>query len=234
MSLTRHLQETQARVSQLIDSVCTKWLSFPVNRSNTLPPDNLLEATMTPSEPHDVTQLLLAWRNGDPQALDKLTPLVYHELRRLAAGYMRREREGHTLQATALVNEAYLQLIDQQRVHWQNRAHFIGIAARLMRRILVDHARAHATAKRGQGAAPLPLNEAKDTPDKAAPNVIALDDALHDLAKYDERKCQIIELRYFGGLSMEEIAAVTELSIATIRRDLRMAEAWLGRQMQKQ
>lgn len=232
MSLTRHLQQTQARVSQLIDSVCTKWLLSPARHTDVLPPDDLPEVSMT-EPPHDVTQLLLAWRNGDPQALEKLTPLVYDELRRLAAGYLRREREGHTLQATALVNEAYLQLIDQQRVDWQNRAHFIGIAARLMRRILVDHARAHATAKRGQGAVPLPLNEAKDTPGNTAPNVIALDDALHALAKYDERKCQIIELRYFGGLSMEEIAAVTELSIATIRRDLRMAEAWLGRQMQK-
>ena len=233
MSLTRHLQQTQARVGQLIDAVCTKWLPFPVNRSDTLPPDNLPEATMTPSEPHDVTQLLLAWRNGDAQALEQLTPLVYDELRRLAASYMRREREGHTLQATALVNEAYLQLIDQQHVDWQNRAHFIGIAARLMRHILVDHARAHATAKRGQGVVLLPLDHAKDAPGQPAPNVIALDDALHALAKYDERKCLIIELRYFGGLSIDEIGEVTGLSAATIRRDLRMAEAWLGRQMQK-
>lgn len=189
---------------------------------------------MTTSDPHDVTQLLLAWRSGDEQALAKLTPLVYGELHRLAARYLRREREGHTLQATALVNEAYLQLIDQQRVAWQNRAHFIGIAAHLMRQILVDHARARATAKRGHGLAPLPLDEAKGVPDTPAPDVIALDEALQSLARFDERKSRIIELRYFGGLSLEEIAEVTGLSIATIRRDLRMAEAWLGRQMQKQ
>lgn len=189
---------------------------------------------MTLPAPHDVTQLLLAWRNGDEQALEQLTPLVYDELRRLAARYLRRERAEHTLQATALVNEAYLQLIAQPQLDWQNRAHFIGVAARLMRHILVDHARAHATAKRGQGAAALPLDEAKAAPGQTAPDVIALDDALQDLAKLDERKSRIVELRYFGGLSMEEIAEVTDLSAATIRRELRLGEAWLGRQIQKQ
>lgn len=191
---------------------------------------------MTPATTHDVTQLLLAWRNGDAQALAQLTPLVYDELRRLAAGYLRRERADHTLQATALVNEAYLQLINQQqvaKVDWQSRAHFMGIAARLMRQILVDHARTHAAAKRGQGLAALPLEEALELPGQRAPNVIALDDALHDLAKLDERKGRIIELRYFGGLSMDEIAEVTGLSVATLRRDLRLAEAWLGRQLQR-
>lgn len=182
---------------------------------------------------HDVTQLLLAWRAGDAQALDQLTPLIYDELRRLAARYLRRERAGHTLQPTALVHEAYLQLIGDPNIDWQNRAHFIGIAATLMRRLLVDHARAHIAAKRGQGAAPVPLTEAENIQSPAPPAVLALDDALHDLAKRDPRKCQIVELRYFGGLSMEEIAEVTSLSVATIRRDLRMAEAWLGRQMQK-
>ncbi|MBI1763354.1 MAG: sigma-70 family RNA polymerase sigma factor [Acidobacteria bacterium] len=188
---------------------------------------------MTPASTHDVTQLLLAWRNGAAGALEQLTPLVYDELRRLAARYVGRERADHTLQATALVNEAYLQLINQQQVaqvDWQSRAHFIGIAARLMRQILVDHARAHAAAKRGAGAAALPLAEAIAVP---APNVIALDDALRDLAKLDERKSRIIELRYFGGLSMDEIAEVTGLSVATLRRDMRMAEAWLGRQIQR-
>ena len=192
---------------------------------------------MTPPLTHDVTALLLAWRKGDAQALEQLTPLVYDELRRLAARYLRRERADHSLQATALVNEAYLQLIEQPQVaqvDWQNRAHFIGIAARLMRQILVDHARAHAAAKRGQGAAALPLDEAVEIPNIKTPDVIALDDALQDLAKIDERKSRIIELRYFGGLSMEEIAEVTGLSVATLRRDLRMAEAWLGRQIQKQ
>lgn len=189
---------------------------------------------MTDSAPLEVTQLLLAWRNGDQQALTRLTPLVYDELRRLAAHYLRRERTDHTLQATALVNEAYLLLIGQQHRDWQNRAHFMAIAAHLMRNILVDHARTHAAAKRGRGAEALPLDEALAAPGQAKPDVLALNEALNDLAKHDERKCRIIELRYFGGLSMDEIAEVTGLSIATLRRDLRMAEAWLGRQIQKQ
>lgn len=188
---------------------------------------------MTESATHDVTQFLLDWRNGDQQALEKLTPLVYEELRRLAARYLLREREGHTLNATALINEAYLQLMGRQ-TDWQNRAHFIGIAAHLMRNILVDHARAHAAAKRGGGEQPLPLDEARKVPGQTSPDVLALDEALKDLAKHDERKCRIVELRYFGGLSMDEIAEVTGLSVATLRRDLRMAEAWLGRQIQKQ
>lgn len=182
---------------------------------------------------HDITQLLLDWRNGDQQALERLTPLVYDELRRLAARFLRREREGHTLNATALINEAYLQLIGQQQLDWQNRAHFIGVAAHLMRNILVDHARAHIAAKRGKGEQPLPLDEAREVSGQASPDVIALDEALKDLAKHDQRKCRIIELRYFGGLSMEEISEVTGLSVATLRRDLRMAEAWLGRQIHK-
>ena len=188
---------------------------------------------MEPAATHEVTQLLLAWRNGDALALERLTPLVYDELRRLAARYLRRERADHTLQATALVNEAYVQLIAQPQADWQNRAHFIGIAARLMRQILVDHARAHLAAKRGQGAPDLPLDEAVELPQRITPDVIALDDALQDLAKLDERKSRIIELRYFGGLSMEEMAEVTGLSVATLRRDLRMAEAWIGKQLQK-
>lgn len=182
---------------------------------------------------HDITQLLLDWRNGDEQALAELTPLVYGALLRLAARYLRREREDHTLQATELVNEAYLQLIGQQHRDWQSRAHFLAIASHLMRNILVDHARAHAAAKRG-GEKPLPLNEAIEVPGKTAPDVLALDEALKDLAKHDKRKCLIIELCYFGGLSMEEIAEVTGLAVATLRRDLRMAEAWLGRQIQRQ
>lgn len=188
---------------------------------------------MTPPELHDITALLLNWRRGDEQALERLTPLINDELRRLAARYLRRERPDHTLQPTALVNEAWLQLIGQQQQDWQNRAHFMSVAARLMRRILVDHARTHAAAKRGQGAAALPLDEAIDVPGRTAPDVVALDDALRDLAKFDERKSRIIELRYFGGLSIEEMVEVTGLSAATIRRDLRLAEAWLGRQMQK-
>ncbi len=213
--------------SRFVDLLCGKWLSSPAH-NRTLPKE-----TMAHSSSPDTTRLLLAWRAGDQQALAQLTALVHDELRRLAARYMRRERADHTLQATALVNEVYLQLIDQRQVDWQNRAHFIGVAARLMRQILVDHARAHAAAKRGQGAAAVPLDDAIEVPAQTTPDVLALDDALCDLAKLDERKSRIIELRYFGGLSMDEIAEVTGLSVATLRRDLRMAEAWLGKHMQR-
>ncbi|MDQ3010452.1 MAG: ECF-type sigma factor, partial [Acidobacteriota bacterium] len=178
MQLSRHLRHCIHRgvhrgVGQWIDSVCAKWLPSAANRPHTeAPPGN----SMT----YDVTELLREWRNGDEQALEKLTPLVYDELRRLAARYLRRERPNHTLQATALVNEAYLQLIAQPQLDWQNRAHFIGVAARLMRNILVDHARAHAAAKRGDGKDALPFDEAIAAPAKPAADVIALDDALKD------------------------------------------------------
>ena len=182
----------------------------------------------------DVTQLLARWRSGDQAALEQLTALVYDELRRLAAYYLHHERPGHTLQATALVNEAYVRLIGQNQIDWQNRAHFIAVASRLMRRILVDYARARAAAKRNPAAAaPVPLDEAKTVAHTPPPDILALDDALEALVKFDERKSQIIELRYFGGLSIDEIGEVTGLSAATIGRDLRMAEAWVGRQMQK-
>jgi RNA polymerase sigma factor (TIGR02999 family) len=220
----------QAGVGRLIDAARACWLSSAVLSSDReVSPKEIMESPAT----HDVTRLLCEWRNGDQQALAQLTPLVYDELRRLAAGYLRRERLQHTLQATALVNEAWVQLLGHEPPDWQNRAHFLGIAARLMRQILVYHARAHATAKRGQGAAALPLDEAQGLADKPPPAVLALDDALRDLAKFDERKSRIIELRYFGGLSMDEMAEVTGLSVATLRRELRMAEAWLGRQIQK-
>ena len=185
------------------------------------------------SSPHQVTQLLLDWRNGDQEALEKLTPLLYGELRRLAESYLRRERPNHTLQATALVNEAFLQLLGNNPVDWQNRAHFFGIAARLMRQILVDHARAHSARKRGSGQDALPLDDAIEVPGTRASDVVALDDALQDLAAFDDRKSRIIELRYFGGLSIEETAEVAGISVATVRRELRMAEAWLYQQMQK-
>jgi RNA polymerase sigma factor (TIGR02999 family) len=179
----------------------------------------------------DVTQLLRRWRGGDEQALTQLTALVYDELRRLAAHYLRHERAGHTLQATALVHEAYVRLIGQQPIDWQNRAHFIAVASRLMRHILVDHARARAAAKRNPAAAA--PDEAKSVIQPPAPDMLALNEAMEALAKLDERKSRLIELRYFGGLSIDEISEVTSLSAATIGRDLRMAEAWLGRQMQK-
>jgi len=230
MQLSCRFHRRVNKLGQWIDSICGRWLLSPASLPISATPPG---EPMTESASHDVTRLLNDWRNGNQQALEKLTPLVYGELRRLAARFLRREREGHTLNATALINEAYLQLIGQQPLDWQNRAHFIGVAAHLMRNILVDHARAHAAAKRGAGVQALPLDEAINIPANAVPNVLALDDALNDLSKHDPRKSRIIELRYFGGLSMDEIAEVTGLSVATLRRDLRMAEAWLGRQIHK-
>src|SRR5438309_3896012 len=176
---------------------------------------------------NNVTQLLVAWGNGDEAARDRLMPLVYHELHRLAHQYMNKERPGHTLQTSALVNEAYLRLIDQKQVHWQNRAHFFGIAAQLMRRILVDYARSRRYQKRGGEAQQVELNEAMIVSRERAADVIALDDALKSLAEFDERKSQIVELRFFGGLSIEETAQVLEVSPGTVMRDWTLTKAWL-------
>ena len=183
---------------------------------------------MTPS-PQQLTELLVAWSDGDRTALDKLMPLVYEELRRLAHKYMGRERRGNTLQTSALVHEAYLRLIDQRDVHWQNRAHFFGIAAQMMRRILVDYARSRNYQKRGGGARRVALNEVMIVSDERAADVVALDDALKSLAEIDERKSQIVELRFFGGLSIEETAEVLKVSPGTIMRDWTLAKAWLRR-----
>jgi RNA polymerase sigma factor (TIGR02999 family) len=177
-----------------------------------------------------VTQLLLAWREGDPAALDQLTPLVYDELRRLAGGYLRRERQGHTLQTSGLVHEAFLRLIDQ-RVDWQNRAHFFGIAAQLMRRILVDYARGQQSAKRGGGGVHLALEEALEEARAQDADVIALDDALTSLAVFDPRQSRIVELRYFGGLTIEETAEVLGIGHATVEREWNLARAWLRREL---
>jgi RNA polymerase sigma-70 factor (ECF subfamily) len=185
---------------------------------------------MTPS-PNEVTQLLIAWGNGDQAARDELMPLVYKELRRLAHRYMGRERPDHTLQTSALVNEAYLRLIDQKDVQWQNRAHFFGIAAQMMRRILVDYARKRGFAKRGGEARPVSLEEAMIVSEERAANVVALDDALKSLAEHDPRKSQIVELRFFGGLSIEETAEVLAVSAGTVTRDWTLAKAWLKREM---
>ena len=186
---------------------------------------------MTTTQTHEVTRLLLDWRNGDEGALERLTPLVYAELRRLARRYMRGEREGHTLDGTALVHEAYLRLAGGGGPEWQNRAHFFGVAARLMRQILVEHARRHHADKRGGGERAVPLEEsAIFTPARAA-GLVALDEALQALARLDPRKSRIVELRYFGGLQIEEIGEVERLSVATVRRQMRMAEAWLHREM---
>jgi RNA polymerase sigma factor (TIGR02999 family) len=178
--------------------------------------------------PADVTRLLKDWSNGQEQALDRLVPHIHSELRKLAASYMRRERQDHTLQPTALVNEAFLKLIDQRAVKWQNRAHFFGIAAQAMRRILVDHARAHAAGKRGDGARTLPLDDAAQIGGGTVNiDVLALDEALTRLAAIDPQQSRVVELRFFGGLTMEETAEVMRISPATVGREWRMAKAWL-------
>ncbi len=189
---------------------------------------------MSNSSPNDVTRLLVQLTDGDRDVLNELLPLVYNELRQLAAKYLRREREGHTLQPTALVHEAYLRLIDQKQVRWQNRAHFFGIAAQMMRRILVDHARTHNAEKRGGEFQLLSLDENIDVSATPAADLVALDDALNRLAAIDEQKSRIVELRFFGGLSVEETAEVLGVSTPTIKRQWRMAKAWLYGQVQKQ
>ena len=187
--------------------------------------------TTPTGSPQEVTQLLIDWSRGDQAALDSLMPLVYEELRQLAHRYMRRERVGHTLQTTALINEAYLRLIEQQRVQWHNRAHFFAISAQLMRRILVDHARSHTRVKRGGGVLKLSLDEAVAPSQKRAAELVALDDALQRLATIDLRKSQVVELRFFGGLSVEETAEVLKVTPMTVTRDWKTAKAWLYREM---
>jgi RNA polymerase sigma factor (TIGR02999 family) len=186
---------------------------------------------MTTSSSKEVTQLLVDWSNGNQEALAKLMPLVYDELRRLAAGYLSRERPDHTLQATALVHEAYLRLIDQKRMRWQNRAHFIAIAAQFMRRILVDHARSHHYAKRGGGKPKLSLDEAVGLSKQTDLDLVALDDALNGLAEIDPQQSRIVELRFFGGLTVEETAEAMNLSVAKVKREWSTAKAWLLREL---
>ena len=181
--------------------------------------------------PQEVTQLLADWGKGDRSALDKLLPLVHSELRRIAQRQMSQERPGHTLQATALVNEAYLKLAGQQGFDWQNRAHFFAVCAQVMRHILIDHARAHARDKRGGGAVKVSLNDALVVADDQASHFIALDEALRRLESLDPQKGKIVELRYFGGLSVEEAAEVMNISPRTVRREWQRAKAWLYRMM---
>ena len=176
--------------------------------------------------------MLLEWRGGNEDALERLMPMVYDELRRLAAHYMRTERKGHTLQATALVNEAYIRLVDM-KVSWQDRAHFFAVAARLMRRLLVDHARAHHRAKREGDAVKVTLGEALEVSSGPASNILAVDEALTRLAEFDPRKSEILELRYFGGLNNEEVAEALNISRATVQRDLRLAKTWLIRELKR-
>ena len=187
---------------------------------------------MAPSIQH-VTRLLRAWGQGEDAALEELLPLVHQELRRLARRYMFGERPGHTLQTTALVNEAYLRLVNSRQVNWQNRAHFFAISAQLMRRILVDYARARGSQKRGGGVPKVTLDEELMAPREKGHDLVALDDALKALAHIDPRKCKVIELRFFGGLSVDETAEALKISPDTILRDWRLAKAWLAREMRK-
>jgi RNA polymerase sigma factor (TIGR02999 family) len=186
--------------------------------------------TRTPRQ-HEITQLLAEWREGNQSALDDLYPLVYDELHRLARRYMNRERKGHTLQTTALINEAYVRLVDQRNVHWANRSHFFAISAQIMRRILIDHARRHAYAKRGGGAQQVSLEEVAAITPEHSEDLLRLDEALKSLAEMDPRRSQVVELRYFGGLNNEEIAGVLHISENTVTRDWNMARAWLYQQL---
>jgi RNA polymerase sigma factor (TIGR02999 family) len=188
---------------------------------------------MTTPSTEEVTQLLVAWSNGNKAALDQLMPLVYRELHRLARRHLGRENAGHTLQTTALVNEAYLRMVGQKESQWQNRAHFFAIAAQMMRRILVDYARSRRYAKRGGGAPKVSFDEIMAVSEGRAEDVVALDEALTTLGKLDQRKSKMVELRFFGGLSIEETAEVLGVSPGTIRRDWTLAKAWLQREIRK-
>ena len=186
---------------------------------------------MSDSQTQNLTRLLVEWKQGNKAALDALTPVVYQELRRLAGSYLRRERPDHTLQPTALINEAYMRLVDQNTPQFQSRAHFFGVASQLMRQILVDHARAHRAAKRGGDRKKLSLEYATVFSEESSEELLALDEALNRLTEFDERKAKVVELRFFGGLSIEEIGQALDISVATVGRELRMAQAWLFRAM---
>jgi len=183
---------------------------------------------------HEITALLVAWSNGDRAALEELTPLVHQELSRMARNYMRGEHAGHTLQTTALVNEAYLRLIDSRRMRWQDRAHFFAVSAQLMRRILIDFARARHNLKRGGDAARVSLDEALTVGPEQSAEMIALDDALNALAKLDERQSKVVELRFFGGLTEEEISEVLGVSPRTVSSDWSLARSWLLRELSRE
>lgn len=184
------------------------------------------------SSPLEISALLIDWSNGDKAALDKLLPLVERELHRLAHNYMKKEKADHTLQTSALVNEAYLKLVDQRHTRWQNRAHFFGIAAKIMRRILLNHARDKHRKKRGGAAVQVSLSDVAIVSNEKSAELLALDEALQRLAEFDDRKSQVVELRYFGGLSVEETAEVLKVSPTTVMRDWNMAKAWLARELE--
>lgn len=189
--------------------------------------------SMRTHSPKEITRLLVAWGDGDEAALEQLSPLVHDELRRLAHHYMTGERVGHTLQTTALVNEAYLRLIDWKNVRWQSRAHFFGVSAQLMRRILVDFARAQGYQKRGGGVLAVSLDEAASLSADRGADLVALDEAMESLAKLNERQSKVVELRFFGGLSVAEAAEVLKVSAGTVERDWSLARAWLHRELSK-
>ena len=189
------------------------------------------EGSTEPPSTHEITQLLVAWNNGDAVALDRLMPLVHKELHRIARRCMAAERPGHILQTTALINEAYLRLIDWKNVEWQNRAHFFGLAAQVMRHVLVDFARAQAREKRGGGVLKVSLSEAAGIDRAESADLVALDDALQALEKLDARQARVVELRFFAGLSLEETAEALRVSVGTVRRDWSLAEAWLYREL---
>lgn len=220
----QHREKQAENVADLL--VEPRWSGVESGRVHTV------EKTLPTPSPGAVTELLRAWRDGDDGALARLTPLVETELRRLARGYMGRERRGHTLQPTALVNEAFLRLTDARQIRWQDRAHFLGISARLMRRVLVDHARARGFRKRGGGAQHVTLDEGLIASPEPALDLVALDRALETLAAADVRKSRVIELRFFGGLSVEETAEVLHVSPQTIKRDWRLAKLWLLRELE--
>lgn len=189
---------------------------------------------MSGTPPQEITQLLIAWSDGDAAALARLTPLIYQELHRLAHHYMSREQVGHTLQTTALVNEAYLRLVDASQVRWQNRAHFFAVSANVMRRLLVDLARSRQYQKRGGAAQQVSLEQALEFSQERAPDLVALNDALTTLATLDSRQSKVVELRFFGGLDYDEIAEVLKVSVATVRRDWSLARVWLYRELSRQ
>jgi RNA polymerase sigma factor (TIGR02999 family) len=215
----------------LSTSVNARQQFFVIAFSDIIPPRFKLIMSNSPQE---ITRMLQAWSRGDESALKSLTPLVYEELRRLAHRYMGRQRHGQILQTTALVNEAYLRLVDVSQVSWQNRAHFFAVSAQLMRHILVDFARGRQSQKRGGAALQVSLNQALEVSDKVGADLVTLDDALSLLATLDARQSRVVELRFFGGLSLEETAEVLKVSPGTVRRDWRMAKAWLHRELSKQ
>ena len=200
-------------------------------RDSSLSPVLTFPRDMQTHSPNEITRLLTAWTDGDQSALEKLVPLVESELHRLAHHYMGRERPGHTLQTSALVNEAYIRLIDWKNVRWQNRAHFFAVSAQLMRRILVDFARERNYLKRGGGALQVSLAEAESLPLARNDDLVALDEALAKLTQFDDRKGRVVELRFFGGLSVKEVAEILKVSEETVMRDWRLAKVWLLREL---